>query len=121
MSDQVIAPTAIAEGLSSYLLAKYGVLMTAGNLAEQLQTSVTALRIARHRGHDLPPPASLPGRGWRWLSTDVATWLASRSGTPLESVEERRPDVRPPNTKRRPGRHRIQAATGAAAPEVARV
>lgn len=106
MSDKTTDSTAMVDGLNSYLLKRYGVVMTAGNLAEQLQTSLIALRIARHRGRDLPPTASLPGRGCRWLSTDVATWLASRSATVAELGGDGHPnaahEMRSPRGRGRP-------------------
>lgn len=110
MSEQALTLTAMAKGLTSYLQGKYGAVMTAGNFAEQLQTSLTALRIARHRGRDLPPPAPLPGRGCRWLSTDVALWLAARSMTAAEPGDGGHPEAHAMHSPRRRGRPRKMAS-----------
>jgi hypothetical protein len=110
MSKQELTLTAMAKGLTSYLQRKYGAVMTAGNFAEQLQTSLTGLRIARHRGRDLPPPAPLPGRGCRWLSTDVALWFAARSMTAAEPGDDGHPGARARHSPRRRGRPRKLAS-----------
>lgn len=112
MSDQATASTATVDGMNSYLLARYGIVMTAANLAEQLQTSLTALRIARHRGRDLPPVAELPGRGRRWLTIDVASWLISHSAVATEHQKDPRLDSHSARTPRpRRGRPRTHVTT----------
>lgn len=114
MSNVDAASSATFDGLGSYLIARYGLVMTGGDLAAELKTSTTALRIARHRGRDLPEPAPLPGRGRRWRTTDVAAWITSL-GTPTGPAGDGRLDVHSSErSQRRSGRPRkIAAATSA--------
>lgn len=89
-----------------YLLARYGTVMCADQLGEQLHLSPTAIRLAYFHGHgDRLPPPSLPGgKGRRWLTADVATWLAQQTATTPVAVPA---PTAPP--RRRPGRPRLTA------------
>lgn len=80
---------AAASSISTYLLARYGATMCSSNLAEQLHTTPTAIRIGLCRGLELPPPQkNLPGRGHRWLTVAVAEWLVGRTDRPQPTVAQ---------------------------------
>lgn len=117
MTNRKVLATAIAARLA----VQHGEVMQSASLADTLKVTPNALRLELNRGGDLPRPAPLPGKGHRWLTTDVAAWLAARSTTPdaLDAddayghLDVHTQDVEQP---RRPGRPRKVAPTTSAAP-----
>lgn len=80
--------------------------MCSSDLAEQLHTTSTAIRVGLCRGIDLPiPNKNLPGRGHRWLTVAVAEWLA-KYGEVQDVVEELHAPKQAHVTARRRGRPR---------------
>ncbi|MGH8110755.1 MAG: hypothetical protein ACREPL_02265 [Rhodanobacteraceae bacterium] len=101
----------LAAAIAADLTRKYGEVMQSSSLADALQLSRNALRLALSRGGDLPRRARLPGKGHRWLTRDVAEWIAARSTTPADHDTDGRLDAQAPNADipRRPGRPRTVA------------
>ena len=107
LKNQKVLAAAIAERLA----AVNGEVMLSAGLADALKLTPNALRLELSRGGDLPRPAPLPGKGHRWLTRDVAAWLAARSTTqdgPDEDGEDGRLDIQTADVDapRRPGRPR---------------
>jgi hypothetical protein len=109
----------LAAAIAADLPTRRGEVMSSVDLADELHVSENALRLLLSRGGDLPRPAPLPGKGHRWLTRDVAQWLAEHSTAPdapdaantdgslgvqTQSVEQ----------PRRPGRPRTVARTTSA-------
>lgn len=101
---------AFAAAIAADLAARRGEVMLSADLADELHLSSNALRLILSRGGDVPRPAALPGKGHRWLTRDVAAWLAARSAHPVEVAHEAGDGLSAPagnpDAPRRPGRPR---------------
>lgn len=64
-------------------------LMTVGDIAETLRLSVATVW-RKIRAGDLPQPFYVAERRPRWHRADIESWLASRSATPRDRIENRR-------------------------------
>lgn len=103
---------ASATTTAARLARKYGEVLLSADLADILQISSNALRLALTRGGDVPRPSLLPGKGHRWLVADVAAWLDSHSTADVPTAAVAEPDPVAPAI-RRPGRPRTrQSAAG---------
>lgn len=98
----------LAAAMAVDLPARRGEVMLSADLADELHLSENALRLLLSRGGDVPRPAALPGKGHRWLTRDVAVWLAEHSTTHDVLVGGDRPDAGVDDIAqpRRPGRPR---------------
>ena len=111
----------LAAAMAVDLPVRRGEVMLSADLADELHLSENALRLLLSRGGDVPRPAELPGKGHRWLTRDVAVWLAAHSTTPDASeAAETNGRLDAPTSdvvqSRRPGRPRKVASTTSAAP-----
>lgn len=73
------------------LSGRYGSVMSPADLAAALGVTASALRSIRSREGvaALPPKSRLPGRGGRWLTREVAQWLADCSNVPTAEAPRR--------------------------------
>lgn len=105
---------ALAAAIAARLAVQHGEVMVSADLAGELHMSGNALRLVLSRGGDLPRPTPLPGKGHRWLTVDVADWLAERSAGAADAnpEDDGRLDVQTHDVAapRRPGRPRTRAA-----------
>jgi len=111
----------LAAAIAADLPTRRGEVMLSADLADELHLTSNALRLLLSRGGDLPRPAPLPGKGHRWLTRDVAAWLAARSTTPdapEAAGTDGRLDVQTLDVAqpRRPGRPRKIAPSASAEP-----
>lgn len=83
----------LAAAMAVDLPARRGEVMLSADLADELHLSENALRLLLSRGGDVPRPAELPGKGHRWLTRDVAVWLAEHSTIQDAVVGDDRPDA----------------------------
>lgn len=97
----------LAAAMAVDLPARRGEVMLLADLANELHLSENALRLLLSRGGDVPRPAELPGKGHRWLTRDIAAWLAEHT-TCDALVGDDRPDAGTDGITqpRRPGRPR---------------
>lgn len=110
----------LAAAMAVDLPARRGEVMLLADLANELHLSENALRLLLSRGGDVPRPAELPGKGHRWLTRDVAVWLAEHSTARDALAGGDRPDAGTDGIAqpRRPGRPRkTQQLRGAAGGE----
>lgn len=103
----------LAAAIAARLAVQHGEVMVSADLADELHISGNALRLVLSRGGDLPRPTPLPGKGHRWLTRDVAAWLAERSRNVADGDESDaangRLDVHSLESQRRSGRPRKKA------------
>lgn len=94
--------------------AIHQVVVNARDLAVILGVSKSTIHKDLSRApHRLPPQIVIPGRGVRWLRSDVDAWLLSLR---KDKATEKHPSQTPPTqAKRRPGRPRKVSSEGGAA------